>query len=117
MNRLAIVGCRLWNDYDTFHFYVEKWISQNWKPDVIISGGGRGTDKMAEKYANLNHIPIEIYPAEWNLYGKSAGPIRNNIIADRCSACLAFPSISSVGTLDTIAKVVKLEKPVHIVKM
>ena len=44
---------------------------------MIISGGCKGAYKIAENIAKELNIPIEIYNAEWDKYGNSAGPIRN----------------------------------------
>ena len=44
---------------------------------VIISGGCRGADKIAETWADRLGYKRKIYPAQWDKYGRSAGPIRN----------------------------------------
>jgi hypothetical protein len=43
----------------------------------IVSGGARGTDTFAERWAKENNILIKIFKANWDMYGKSAGYIRN----------------------------------------
>lgn len=32
----------------------------------------RGADTLGERYAKANDIRVEYYPADWNMYGKSA---------------------------------------------
>lgn len=54
-----------------------------WKPSVILSGTARGTDQYGERYAKENNIPLEKYPADWDLYGKSAGYKRNILMAEK----------------------------------
>jgi len=45
--------------------------------DVIIQGMCRGVDRTA-RYLGLKYgFRVEDYPADWNKYGKAAGPIRN----------------------------------------
>ncbi len=43
--------------------------------EEIVSGGCRGTDSMAQRYSVENGIPIKVFHADWNEYGKNAGPI------------------------------------------
>jgi predicted Rossmann fold nucleotide-binding protein DprA/Smf involved in DNA uptake len=100
---LAIVGCRNYTNYAEFEQYVETFVkSHNIKLNCIISGGATGADKMAEIYASKHSIKIIIHKADWNKYGKRAGPIRNKLIIDDATHCIAFVSKNSVGTLITI---------------
>ena len=80
--------------------------------DTIVSGGcPKGGDRFAEVLATAWDIPIKIYPAEWNKYGRGAGFYRNGFIArdaDVLIACVA-PDRRG-GTEDTIAKYLALGK-------
>ena len=51
---------------------------------VIIEGGAVGADRLAAKSAtgNPDVCILEEYPAQWNLHGKAAGPIRNQQMLD-----------------------------------
>ena len=60
-----------------------------YKPPVVIEGEARGADTLARKVAE--ELGIEIaknskgergFPADWNKYGKAAGPIRNKQMLD-----------------------------------
>ena len=64
----------------------------------VVSGTARGVDKLGEQWATENNIPIKRMPANWNLYGKSAGPIRNNEMADYADALIAIWDGKSKGT-------------------
>ena len=46
-------------------------------PGVIISGGAKGADHLGEEWAKRNGVEVVRMPADWDQYGKSAGPIRN----------------------------------------
>ena len=51
------------------------WTYQNYIPNEtteIISGGAKGIDTLAEKYADENNIPKLIIKPEYAKYGKSA---------------------------------------------
>lgn len=43
----------------------------------VVSGLARGYDTMAEFYANYKGLKFEGYKADWDKYGKRAGPVRN----------------------------------------
>jgi len=50
------------------------------KCDIIIHGAARGADSIAGETALEMGWPEEsilAFPAEWNKFGKSAGPVRN----------------------------------------
>lgn len=64
----------------------------------IISGCASGVDKLGEEYATFMQIPIARYPANWNLYGKSAGFIRNKEMAENADALIAIWDGESKGT-------------------
>ncbi|MBR5772550.1 MAG: DUF2493 domain-containing protein [Clostridia bacterium] len=81
---------------------------------VIVSGGAKGADTLAEKYAADNGIEIKVFPAEWSKYGRSAGPIRNKKMLDFISGSgnplvVAFWNGKSRGTKNTIETARKME--------
>lgn len=51
------------------------------EPLVIIEGCARGADKVAHDWGNAMRgsgvADIEHYPADWDKYGRGAGPVRN----------------------------------------
>lgn len=47
-------------------------------PAVVIEGEALGADTLAREAAEYFGIEVERYPANWTLYGRAAGPIRNN---------------------------------------
>ena len=69
---------------------------------TVISGGARGVDSLGEQWAQLEEIPIETYRADWNRYGKSAGPIRNEWMATKADALIAIWDGKSPGTRSMI---------------
>jgi hypothetical protein len=113
---LAIVGWRGYTDYKAFSARVDEWITKNGAPACIISGGAKGTDKMAEAYALERSIPTKIFEPNWTL-GKGAGLLRNTDIVRVADHVLAFVSPKSIGTLDTITKANNMEVPVTIVRI
>ena len=118
--RLAVVGYRKFHNYEYAKKVIDKWQLSNGKITEIVSGGCEGADTLAERYAKEHNIHPEIYPPDWDKYktpfGKKnpAGVIRNTQIVNRCTHLLAFVSINSVGTNDTIKKAQKKGVPVKI---
>lgn len=47
------------------------------KDTIIIEGEARGADKMAAAIATRRKMKVLKFPANWNKYGKAAGPLRN----------------------------------------
>lgn len=109
---IGIVGSRR-RDSDKDYDLVEKAFLILYKNgDSIVSGECyKGGDRFAEIIAKKLNIPIKIYPADWNEYGKGAGFIRNTYIArdsDVLIACVAKDRTG--GTEDTVKKYLKLNK-------
>lgn len=69
-----------------------------WKITAILSGGARGADKLGERAARELNIPLEIYPAQWDIFGKSAGYRRNEEMANHAEALIAIWNGHSKGT-------------------
>ncbi len=65
---------------------------------TVISGTARGVDKFGEQYAKENGIEIERYKPDWGKYGKSAGYIRNSLMASVADVLIAVWNGHSKGT-------------------
>ena len=65
---------------------------------VLISGTARGVDKLGERYARENNIPVELYPANWDKYGRQAGIIRNKHMARKADALILVWDGESPGS-------------------
>jgi hypothetical protein len=78
---------------------------------LVVSGGANGVDKLGERWAQLNKVPFTVYPAQWDLYGKSAGYKRNVLMAENADALIAIWDGRSKGTshMINIANEFKLE--------
>lgn len=68
----------------------------------VVSGCAKGGDAFGESWASWNKIPIKQFPADWDLYGKSAGIIRNNEMALYADGLIAFTLNNSKGTSNMI---------------
>ena len=115
MNRvikLAIVGSRTFDDYEVLKKTLDEFINQNFfTVNSIISGGCRGTDLLAKKYSEENHIDLITFQADWGKYGKQAGLLRNHDIVKSCDVCIAFYDGVSHGTAHDIRLCNQYKKP------
>ena len=76
----------------------------------VVSGEARGVDTIGEAWAAKNAIPIKCFPADWQRFGKAAGPKRNEAMAAYADALIAVWDGKSRGTASmiTLAKNYKL---------
>ncbi len=88
--KLVITGGRKYDDYVMFEDVLDLF-----KPTEIYVGDcPTGADRLAREYAEYHDIMIHVYEADWDKYGKSAGPIRNRQMlaaAGPAAIVVAFP--------------------------
>lgn len=101
--RVIIAGSREYSDYETLKDTCDYLLSEKANLGVkiiIISGHAKGADTLGEQYAQERGYDCEIYPAEWDKYGKSAGYKRNVTMAEHANACIAFfkSGAKNIGT-------------------
>ena len=116
IKRVVIAGCRDYENYEQAKEFIDICLSNVRKENeiIIVSGGARGADAIGERYAKENGFAVEKYPADWEKYGKSAGPIRNKQMAEISDYVICFWNEKSKGTKSMIDYAKKLNKPVKI---
>ncbi len=124
--KLAIVGSRTFNDFELLNEVVCSCFISGFMPyhvEAIISGGAKGADTIAKRWAMINNVDTEDLKAveyfeflpDWESDGKAAGFIRNKQIVDACDMVLAFWDGKSKGTEHTIKLAKLAKKPTFIV--
>jgi hypothetical protein len=68
----------------------------------VVCGEAKGADAGGKKWAIARGVPVKSFPAEWSVFGKHAGPIRNEQMAEYAEGCIAFPG--GFGTGDMIRR-------------
>ena len=105
--KVLVCGGRDYNDVDTLFRILDEYII-NGKTMIktIISGHAKGADQMAEMYAQEMGIKTEVYPANWNRYGKKAGYLRNVQMAEegKPDLIIAFPGGKGTAMMIKIGK-------------
>ena len=124
--KVAVIGSRSFNDYMLLSEELKKY-----EISCIISGGAKGADQLAERYALKHNIPTVIFEAKWNdlshpnavikknswgkEYDAMAGKRRNKDIVNAADCIIAFWDGRSPGTQDSIDFAKKLEKPLIVI--
>lgn len=103
MRRVLVTGSRRWRmGTPIFNALVERY-----EPGaVLIEGEAPGADVISRRLGERIGYKILPFPADWDRYGRSAGPIRNTQMLEegKPTDVLAFPLPDSKGTWDMIDK-------------
>lgn len=106
--KLLIVGSRSINEFDLSEYIPDD-------TELIISGGAKGIDSVAEKYADSNNISKLILRPKYKLYGRVAPIKRNEEMVNISDAVLVIWDGRSKGTKYTAEYAKRKKKPVKIV--
>lgn len=72
----------------------------------LIHGGAAGADTCARDWAVDRGVWASVYPANWLLHGRSAGPRRNQYMLDHGKPGLVVAWPGGAGTADMVARAV-----------
>lgn len=134
VNKIIVAGCR---DYDNYTFVKENLdaITVNLHLIEIVSGGCSdsekgihtytrkdgskvyGVDGLGERWAEENKHPVRVFPANWEAYGRSAGPIRNKKMSQYGGYLVAFWNMHSKGTKNMVELAVQFNLLLRIISI
>jgi len=77
--KVIIAGSRDIHDYEIVKEAVK---ASGFHITEVVSGHARGVDQNGECWAFDNDVPFKIFEANWQEYGRSAGPKRNMDMAN-----------------------------------
>lgn len=108
--KILICGGRDFKDQERFDYEMDI-IHAKFIPTTIISGMARGADKMGVEYAKFHNLELEKFPALWDVHGRAAGPIRNQLMLDegQPDLVIAFPGGSGTAHMVRISKAAGVE--------
>ena len=106
--KLLIAGSRKIEDFD-----ISKYVTN--EIDVILSGGAKGVDTIAEEFADKNKLSKIILRPKYNIYGKAAPLKRNEELINMADKVLVVWDGASKGTKYTIDYAKKLNKDIEVV--
>ena len=109
--KLIIAGGRdIDADIETIDMCLE---FHNLEPTEIVCGCAKGVDSSGRAWANFMGIEWREFPANWPMYGKRAGHLRNGHMADYADALLLIWDGVSKGSANMKMNMEKLNKPVY----
>lgn len=105
--RILVCGDRNWTNKDLINKTLcSYWLQNHTNPLTIIHGGASGADSIAGEIAREQSQNELKFPADWERYGRAAGPIRNQQMLDESQpdVVLAFHNDieNSKGTKDMV---------------
>jgi hypothetical protein len=106
--KLAIIGSRSIENIN-----LDDYINE--KPDCVISGGAKGIDTLAWKWAIDNGLEVIVHRPDYNRHGKWAALRRNDTIVKEADKIIAFWDGKSTGTRYVIDYAKRLNKEIEIV--
>lgn len=114
--RVIIAGSRGFSAFAALCSYCDKVLARKAQEGqiTVISGHCQGPDLMGEEYARARGYNIEIHPADWQRYGRAAGPKRNKEMALCADALIAFWDGESRGTKNMIDEARAAGLPVRV---
>ena len=75
--RVLVCGSRTFSDQHVIGAVLDGvGAFHDWKI-TVIHGAAKGADYLANGWAASNDVPVLPFAAQWNLYGKRAGFLRN----------------------------------------
>ena len=118
-----VAGSRTFSDYSLLSRKLDKILS-NQSDVTIVSGGAQGADALAERYAKERGYDLQVFHANWNKFGKSAGFKRNakmweylTEVADaEHRGCVCFWDGSSKGTAHNFGFAKANNTPLRIIR-
>lgn len=116
--KLIVAGSRSFNDYELLSRTLFA-IAEDVDPTIeisIVSGMAKGADMLAAQFAKEHNIKLYEFPADWDRYGKRAGYLRNEEMANASNGLLVFWDGESKGTKHMIETMLAMGKPVTTMK-
>lgn len=107
---ICVTGSR---GYENYRVMDETMKAQGINKDIdkIISGEARGVDRMVKQWAKDNGVLHVTHYADWDKYGKAAGPKRNVIMVGQATEVIAFWDGKSRGTRNCINQAWQMRLP------
>lgn len=101
--RIVVTGGREFNDQRVISRALRA-VHEKHGISCLIAGGARGADINCQAWAERQRIPVAVYRADWNAFGKRAGILRNQQMIDegKPEAAVAFPG--GRGTADMVRR-------------
>lgn len=116
---ILVCGSRNWVDSDRIEKVLSSIIRDYGPSNVTVAhGAARGADSIAAEIAEKFGCLVRAFPAEWHLYNRAAGPIRNRQMLHYAhpDMVIAFHEDleNSKGTLDMVTRAQRAGIPTYV---
>lgn len=109
--KVLIAGSRSLNDIGLVENAV---LASGFEVSEVVSGGARGIDTCAARWAKLHGKKLTVMLADWEEHGLKAGYMRNKTMVDYADATICIWDGKSKGTKHTINITKSAGKPVYV---
>jgi hypothetical protein len=102
-HKVIVAGGRDFNEYRLLSHHLNIFRRAILANDIaddmeIVCGKAKGADSLGERWGKEHHVSVAEFPADWDRYGRSAGPRRNKQMGDYADTLIAFWDGQSRGT-------------------
>lgn len=115
--KVIIAGSRIFDDREPYFYKVlEKLVNRfeeihECKIECVVSGTAKGPDRIGEKWAYANGIPVHKFTPDWKQFGKVAGLMRNVVMGDFADGAIIMWDGQSRGSSHMRDVMINLGKP------
>lgn len=113
--KIIIAGSRNFTNYQKLKRECNYFLLDKKNIEIVSGDHYKGADKLGVQYANEKGFNIVRFPAEWNKFGKAAGPKRNKEMAIFADVLIAFWDGKSRGTQNMIQLATQRELIIKVV--
>lgn len=116
MTRIVVTGGRDYDNPQHLELILGRMHAASPITELAQGECPTGADAMAKAWARSQGITVKEYAADWLVYGRSAGPVRNQFMLDdfRPDSVVAFPG--NRGTADCVRRARKANLTVWVVR-
>lgn len=100
--RVLVCGSRNYDDLGAVWSQLDAFHALQGPISVVIHGGAKGADLLADKWAIVNNVPRMQFVPNWEDYGRAAGPIRNGEMLAKAKPNLVIAFPGGRGTADMV---------------
>lgn len=97
---VAVTGGRDYRDGPTVYIALRQLDPSR----VVVGDCPTGADVYTRMWARMHGVPCEVHVADWDTYGKAAGPIRNQAMLDTEDPDIILHFPGGKGTADMVKR-------------
>ena len=111
--KLIIAGSHTFTDYQLL---CQTLAPERHRITQVITGGAKGADQLGYRWACKHTIRHQLFRADWERFGRSAGLRRNHQMVQAGDVLIAFWDGRSSGTAHMVQCMRQRGKPVVVIR-